>query len=187
MRKNIIIESTKVAAENARLTQRAIDFGVARTASEPITGSRIIQVRSLVNITVLSSLHNCDQHEDNCCQNRDASKDTDHVGLHPAGLNVTDIATQRQYKAGRAINQAVNNVGIEGLLDVRESKHTIADQQVVELVYIVFTQQNAMEHAQYCTALHITADRGEFKTSIQGIGRGETDQRNQNAQPCLPV
>src|SRR5437660_2705748 len=111
MRMNIAIESTEVAAASTSASQRAIDFGVARTASEPITGSRIIQVRSLVNITVLSSLHNCDQHKDNCRQNRDASKETDHVGLHPAGLNVADIATQCQDKASCAINHTINNVG----------------------------------------------------------------------------
>src|SRR6266566_540285 len=187
MRMNIAIESTKVAAANTSAIQRAIDFGVARTASEPITGSRIIQVRSLVNITVLSSLHNCGQHKDHCCQNRDAPKETDHVGLHPAGLNVADVAAQRQHKLGRAIDQAINNVGIEGLLDVRESKHTVADQQVVELVHVVFTQQNTMQHAQHCMALHISVDPGKFKTGIQGVGPGEADQCYYNTQPCLPV
>src|SRR5437588_7990131 len=110
MRMNIAIESTKVAAANASAIQRAIDFGVARTASEPITGSRIIQVRSLVNITVLSSLHNCDQHKDNCCQNRNAAEDPDHVGLYLAGLNVAEVAAQRQHDPGRTIDQAINNI-----------------------------------------------------------------------------
>src|SRR6266700_2308954 len=174
MRKNIAIESTKVAAANASAIQRAIDFGVARTASEPITGSRIIQVRSLVNITVLSSLHNCDQHNNDGRQNRHATKETHHVVLHSAGLNVAKIAAQRQHKAGRSIDQAINNVGIEGLLDVRDSKHNVTDQQVVELVHVVFTQQNTMQHAQYCMALHISVDPGKFKTGIQRVGPGET-------------
>src|SRR5258708_35352214 len=52
VRKKTTIESTKVAAVNTRASQRAIDLGVASTASAPITGSRIIQVRSLLNITV---------------------------------------------------------------------------------------------------------------------------------------
>src|SRR4051794_5154319 len=163
MRKNITIESTKVAAANASAIQRAIDFGVARTASEPITGSRIIQVRSLVNITVLSSLHNCDQHNNDRRQNCHATKETYHVALHPTRLNVTNIAAQGHHKPGRSIDQAINNVGIEGLLDVRESKHTVADQQVVELVHIVFTQQYKMQHAQHWMTLHISADSGKFK------------------------
>src|SRR5579859_5045278 len=64
MRKNIAIESTKVAAENISANQRAIRTGATNAASAPITGSRSIHVRSLANITVLPSLHKRDQRED---------------------------------------------------------------------------------------------------------------------------
>src|SRR5215467_8619542 len=85
IRKKTTIESTKVAAVNTRASQRAIDLGVASTASTPITGSRIIQVRSLVNITVLSSLHEADQHKNDRYQNRHTAEESRHVGLDLAG------------------------------------------------------------------------------------------------------
>src|SRR5207244_1385714 len=158
MRKNITIESTKVAAANASAIQRAIDFGVARTASAPITGSRIIQVRSLVNITVLSSLHKVDQHNNDGRQHRQAPKEADHVALDLTGLHVAYIATQRRHETSHAIDQAVNNIGIEGLLNMRESEHTVTDQQVVEIIHVVFPQQNTVQHTQCGMTLNILVD-----------------------------
>src|SRR5205085_3277356 len=104
MRKNIASESTNVAALKSSANQRAIDLGVAMTASAPITGSRIIQVRSLVNITVLSSLHKVDQHNNDGRQHRYAPKETDHVALDLTGLHVAYIAAQRRHETSHTID-----------------------------------------------------------------------------------
>src|SRR6266849_1111732 len=136
MRKKIASESTKVAAVKPRASQRAMFLGVTMAASAPITGSRIIQVRSLVNITVLSSLHEVDQHKDERDQHDNTPEDSRHVGLDPTGLNMTQVAARCQHQASHAVDQAVNDVGIESLLNMRDTKHYVADQQVVELVHI---------------------------------------------------
>src|SRR5713226_7244115 len=188
MRKNIAIESTKVAAVNARANQRAIDFGVASTASAPITGSRIIQVRSLVNITVLLSLlHKCDQHNDDCGQYRNTAEETDHVGLHPASLDMSQVASQCRHQASRPIDQAVNDVGIEGLLDMRDTQHDVADQQVVEFVHVVLAQQYTMQHAQHRVALYKSVDLRQVNTRIQRVGPGKTHQRDNHTHPGFPI
>src|SRR5260370_27788202 len=127
IRKKTTIESTKVAAVNTRASQRAIDLGVASTASAPITGSRIIQVRSLVNITVLSSLHKADQHKDDRYQDRNATEESRHVGLDLAGLNVPQVASCCHDQPRHAVDQPVDNIRIEGLLDVRDAEHHVAD------------------------------------------------------------
>ena len=148
MRKKIAIESTNVAALNASASHRAIDFGAANTASAPITGSRIIQVRSLVNITVLSFisslltegrravecgfikhvgvaamdikslLYNSDKHNNDHCQYRETAKETKHIGLHFASFDVTQVTAKRRHETSRPIDQAINDVGIEGLADM---------------------------------------------------------------------
>src|SRR2546425_653287 len=136
MRKKITSESTKVAAVKPRASQRAMFLGVTMAASAPITGSRIIQVRSLANITVLSSLHEVDQHKDEDDQDHNTTEDGRHIGLDPTGLNMTQITACCQHQARRAVDQAVNDVGIESLLNMRDAKHYVADQQVVEIVHI---------------------------------------------------
>src|SRR6266567_4238909 len=98
IRKKASIASTKVAAVITRASQRAIDLGAASTSSAPITGSRIIQVRSLLNITVLSSLHKADQHKDNRDQDRHTAEECRHIGLDLAGLDVTQVASRCQYQ-----------------------------------------------------------------------------------------
>lgn len=137
MRKKIAIESTNVAALNASASHRAIDFGAANTASAPITGSRIIQVRTFVNITVLSFisslltvgrrasgvaamdikslLYNSDKHNNDYRQYRETAKKTKHIGLHFASLNVTQVTAKGRHETCRPIDQAINDVGVEGL------------------------------------------------------------------------
>src|SRR6266699_6176458 len=197
MRKNIAIESTNVAALNASATQRAIDFGVASTASAPITGSRIIQVRSLVNITVLSFisslltvgrrasgvaamdikslLYNGDKHNNDYRQHHKTAKEPKHIGLYPASLNMTQVATQRGHQTCRPIDQAINDIRIKCLYDVGDSKHTVANQQVVEFVDIVLVQEDTVQYAQNCMALHDCVDLCQIDASIERVSPGEAE------------
>ena len=95
MWKNRTIESTKVAAANISANQRANRAGATSAASAPITGRSSIHVRGLVNIICLSSLPKRDQRETKYCQHRNTSKEANHVGLHPARLNMSYVATNR--------------------------------------------------------------------------------------------
>src|SRR5438876_7170584 len=115
MRKNRTIESTKVAAANISANQRANRSGVTIAAKAPITGSRIIHVRGLVNIICLSSLHKHDQRKHKYCQHRNTTKEANHVGLHSASFNMTYIATNRCNHSSYTVDHPINDVGIEGL------------------------------------------------------------------------
>src|SRR6266566_477547 len=112
------MDSTKVAAANSKAIQRATLTGVASTASAPSTGRRSIQVRSLVNITVLPSLHKCDQRNDNNCQHHYTTKEANHVGLHTTRLRLSQVATKQRYHLRDAVDQPIHDVGIESLLDM---------------------------------------------------------------------
>src|SRR2546421_568531 len=88
------------------------------TARPPSHGRRSIQVRSLGNITVLPSLHKCDQRNDNNCQHRYTTKEANHVGLHTTRLRVSQVATKQRYHLRDAVDQPIHDVGIESLLDM---------------------------------------------------------------------
>src|SRR5579863_10552899 len=99
--------------------------------------------------------HECDQDEDEGCQYGNAAKETDHVGLHLASFNASQVAARCHDQPGHAIDNTINNVGIEGLLDMREAKYSVADEQVVEFIHVEFTQENAMRHAQCGVTLYV--------------------------------
>src|SRR6266446_8299145 len=185
--KKITSESTKVAAVNASASQRAIVFGVTITTSAPITGSRIIQVRGLANITVLSSLHEVDQHKDERDQYHNTPEDTHHVDLHPARLDMAQVAARRRYKARRAVDQAVHHVGIEGLLNVRNAKHHVADQQIVEIVEVELAQYDAMQDTQRCVVFHHLGHSFQANATVEPVGPSKTCQGNYDTEPGLPV
>src|SRR5712692_5352881 len=115
------MESTSVAAANTSANQRANRAGITIAARAPITGRRSIHVRTLSNITIhsfLSSLHKRDQRENKNCQHCNTTKEANHVGLHSARLNMTHIASNRCHQPGRTVDYPINDVSIEGLLDM---------------------------------------------------------------------
>src|SRR6266704_4667630 len=120
MRKNRAIESTKVAAANISANQRANRAGVTIAASAPITGRSSIHVRALIKNICLSSLHKCDQRKHKYRQHRNATKETNHIGLHSASLNMTYIATNRCHHSSYTVDHPINDVGIEGLYHVEQ-------------------------------------------------------------------
>src|SRR6266496_2016514 len=118
MRKNIAMESTKVSVANISANQRANRTGVTIAASAPITGRRIIHVRSLANIMNFPSLHKHDQREDKYRQDCNTTKEANHVSLHSTCLNPPCIAPNRRHQSRSAIDQPINDVSIECLLDM---------------------------------------------------------------------
>src|SRR5260370_9347532 len=122
IRKKITRESTKVAAANSSADQRAMRTGAAYAAIAPITGSRSIHVRSLANITNLSSLHKRDQRKDEYRQHCNSTEEANHIGLPSARLHLAHIATEQRHQSCQTIAYPLDDVDTKSLLDIRDAK-----------------------------------------------------------------
>src|SRR5690348_5916208 len=168
MLKKMTSESAKVAAVKTRATHRAGRSGTARAIKAPSTGSRIIQVRSLVNIIVVSSLPSeCDHCDNNHRKHHDSTEETDHVGLYAPCLCVAQVTSGCRDQPSHPIDDTINDIRIESILDVRDAQHDIAHQQVIQIVKVELAQRQAMQEAQDRSTLHKIVNGCQIIACIQ--------------------
>src|SRR5205823_11455964 len=67
-------------------------------------------------------------------------------------------------QTGHAIDYAIDDVGIEGVLDVRDAKHDIANEQIIQIVKVELAQCQAIQEAQHRSALRSEEHTSELQS-----------------------
>src|SRR5579875_16534 len=128
-----------------------------------------------------------DQHKHQYGQQRDTAKETNHVGLYPASLNVPQVTPGSSHRRSYSVDDAINNVGIKGCLHVRETKHAIADNQRVQLADVEPVQRHTMQEVQRRVIVDHLPDFSPANDSVEVIRPAEADKCNHYTHPRLPV
>jgi len=100
---------------------------------------------------------------------------------------VAQIATRCPDQARHAVDDAVNDVGVESCRDMAEAQHYVLDQRVVQIVNVELAQQKLVRYAQGGAVLHKLVDLREFHAAIERVGPAEANQGDGHADPGFPV
>src|SRR6266849_3961216 len=117
-----------------------------------------------------------DQREDHDCQYRDAAKEARHVGLHLACLYTPRLAPRTRHQPGHAIDDPIDNVGIESRFDVRDAKDYVANEQVVQIIDVEFAQCEPVQEAQDSIVLHKVMDGCQIVARVECVGPAQADK-----------